>query len=179
MNGQPSEIIGMTASADALAALGVQPTMGRLFSPQEDLRGSDLVIILSFETWQSRFGGRTEVLGSTINLNALSRTVVGIMPSGFTIEGQRAEFYIPYGWTIDGLRQARGRGISHGIAKLRDGVTLAQAASDLTAIYGQREKEDSRLNTGRSVALIPIHDFTIETIKPALLVSPAPCCSCC
>ena len=170
VNGQPSEIIGMTASADALAALGVQPTMGRLFSPQEDLRGSDLVIILSFETWQSRFGGRTEVLGSTINLNALSRTVVGIMPPGFTIEGQRAEFYIPYGWTIDGLRQARGRGISHGIAKLRDGVTLAQAASDLTAIYGQREKEDSRLNTGRSVALIPIHDFTIETIKPALLV---------
>jgi putative ABC transport system permease protein len=170
LNGQPSEILGMTASSEAIAALGVQPAMGRIFSADEDLRGNDRVIILTFEAWQSRFGGRSDLLGSTINLSGITRTVVGIMPPGFTVEGQRAEYFVPFGWTLDGLRQAQGRGISHGIAKLREGVSLAQATSDLTGIYAERQKENPRLNTNRSVALIPIHEFTIETIKPALLV---------
>jgi putative ABC transport system permease protein len=170
LNGQPSEVVGQLASSEALAALGVQPAMGRLFTATEDLRGNDAVILLSFTFWQSRLASRSDVLGSTISLSDTTRTVVGVMPPGFTIEGQAAEYYIPYGWTVDGLRGARGRGLSHAIAKLRDGVSLAQASSDLTGIYAQREKEAPGLNTGRSVAVIPIHEFTIETIKPALLV---------
>ena len=68
------------------------------------------------------------MLGSTINANGRTRTVVGVMPPAFTIEGQRADFYITYGWTVEALRGAQGRGLSHAIARLRDGVTLAQAA---------------------------------------------------
>jgi putative ABC transport system permease protein len=170
VNGQPWEIPGMLASSEALAALGVQPVTGRIFTPTEDLLGKDQVIILSFELWQSRLAGRSDMVGSTLSLSGMTRTVVGIMPPGFTIEGQRADYYITYGWTLDGLRAARGRGMSHAIAKLRDGVSIGQASSELATIYAQREKEAPQLNTGRSVALIPIHEFTVETIKPALLV---------
>ena len=82
LNGQPLDIHGMVASSEALAALGVQPVMGRTFTPEEDLRGSDAVILLGFEFWQSRLAGRHDVLGSTVSLNGVTRNVVGIMPPG-------------------------------------------------------------------------------------------------
>jgi putative ABC transport system permease protein len=170
LNGQPFEVTGVQASADAFSALGVQAAQGRTFTADEDLRGNDAVILLAHEFWQSRLGGRSDVLGSTINANGRTRTVVGVMPPAFTIEGQRADFYITYGWTAEALRGAQGRGLSHAIARLRDGVTLAQAAEEMTGLFAQREKEAPRLNAGRSVILVPIHALTVETIKPALMV---------
>jgi putative ABC transport system permease protein len=170
LNGQPDELSGLTASADVFAALGVQPALGRAYTTNEDLRGNDAVILLSHEFWQSRLGGRSDVLGSTINADGRPRTVLGVMARGFTIEGQRADFYIPYGWTIEALRASPGRGISHAIARLRDGVTLAQATDDMTNLAAQRGQEAPRLNAGRSVTLVPIQALTIEAIKPAILV---------
>jgi putative ABC transport system permease protein len=170
LNGQPYEVSGLQASADVFAALGVQPALGRAYTPNEDLRGNDAVILLGHEFWQSRLGGRDDVVGSTINASGRARTIVGVMPPRFTIEGQRADFYVPYGWTIETLRAAQGRGISHAVARLRDGVTLAQASAEMTGLAAQREKESPRLNAGRSVTLVPIHELTIETVRPALLV---------
>ena len=85
-----------------------QAAQGRTFTPDEDLQGNDAVILLSHELWQSRLAGRGDVVGSTIDADGRKRTVVGIMPPGFTIEGQRADFYITYGWTTERLRAAIG-----------------------------------------------------------------------
>ena len=170
LNGQPFEVVGMQASADVFPALGVQPALGRAYTSDEDLRDNDAVILLSHDFWQARLGGRGDVLGTTITTNGRARTIVGIMPADFTIEGQRAEFYIPYGWTVEALRAAPGRGSSHGIARLRDGVSLPQASDEMRALMAQREKNAPRLNTGRSAVLIPIHELTVEAIRPALLV---------
>ena len=131
-----------SASAAVFSALGVQAAHGRTFTQDEDLEGSDAVIILSHEFWQSRLGGRSDVVGSTIDADGRKRTVVGIMPPQFTIEGVRADFYITYGWTTERLRAAIGRGVSHAIARLRDGVTLQQAADEMATIAAQREKEN-------------------------------------
>lgn len=170
LNGQPYEVSGLQASAEVFLALGVTPLIGRTFTAQEDLRGSDGVILLAHEFWQSRFGGRSDLVGTTIAVNGTARTVVGVLPPGFTIEGQRADFFVPYGWTIETLRAAPGRGISHAIARLRDGVTLSHASDEMARLMAQLEKEAPRRNAGRSVALVPIHELTTETIKPALLV---------
>ncbi len=170
LNGQPDEVVGLQASSEVFAALGAQPAMGRAFTAQEDLRDNDAVIILADEFWQSRLAGRSDVLGTTVNTNGRLRTVVGVMPPGFTIEGQKADFYITYGWTIEALRAAPGRGASHAIARLREGVSLQQASDEMKTIAGQLESEAPRLNAGRSVAIVPIHELTIETVKPALLV---------
>src|SRR5262245_36667914 len=170
LNGQPLELTGLLTSADVFSALGAQPLLGRAFTASEDLDGNDAVIVLSHELWQSRLGGRSDVVGSTISANGRTRTVVGVMAPGFTIEGQRAAFYITYGWTIEQLRGAQGRGLSHAVARLRDGVTLAQATEDMTRLAAERAREAPRLNAGRSVSLVPIQTLTIETVKPALLV---------
>jgi putative ABC transport system permease protein len=170
LNGQPLEVNGGAASSAVFTALGVAAAQGRTFTADEDLQGNDAVIILSHEFWQSRLSGRSDVVGSTIDTDGRKRTVVGIMPPHFTIEGTRADFYITYGWTVEGLRRAIGRGASHAIARLRDGVTMKQAADEMVTIMAQREQENSRLNAGRSAVVIPIHELTIETVKPALAV---------
>jgi putative ABC transport system permease protein len=170
LGGQPYELVGTVASADVFNALGTSPVLGRTFTSEEDLEGKDDVIVISDEFWRSRLGGTANVLGTTLNASGRPRTVVGVMPPGFTIEARQADFYITYGWTDEAMRAAQGRGNSHAIGRLRDGVTIEQASDDMRSIMAQREKDAPRLNTGRSAVLIPIQELTVETIRPALLV---------
>jgi putative ABC transport system permease protein len=170
LDGQPYEVPGILASSEVFRALGTQPLLGRTFDATEDTDGNDAVLVVSYEFWQSRLGGRADVLGSTLNANGRQRTIIGVMPPRFTIEGQKADFYATYGWTIERLRQAQGRGSSHAIARLRDGVTVAQARDEMHTLAAALEKEAPRRNTGWSVSVVPIHELTTETVRPALLV---------
>ena len=170
LNGQPYEVSGVSASSDVFKALGVLPQLGRAFSEQEDLRDNDSVIVISHEFWQSRLAARSDVIGSTINANGRQRTVIGVMPPRFTIEGQKADFYVTYGWTLEQLRASAGRGSSHAVARLRDGVTVEQAQDEMRTMMLALEREAPRRNTGWSAVAVPIHELTTETIKPALQV---------
>ncbi len=170
LSGQPEEVTGLFASADVFPLLGVQPALGRAYAPPEDEDGNDQVMVVSHEFWQSRLGGATNVLGTTINASGRPRTIVGVTPPGFTIIGQRADFLIPYGWTMERLRSASGRGSSHGLARLRDGVSLEQAAGDMKNIAAELEQEFPQRNTGWSVTLVPVHEQMVDQIRPALLV---------
>ncbi len=95
--------------------------------------GAERVVVISHEFWQARLGGRSDVLGMSLTMNQQPRTVIGVMPPGFTIEGLPGAYMIPYGWTVEQLRNAQGRGSSHGIARLRDGVSFEQAYSEMRA----------------------------------------------
>ena len=170
LNGNPEEIVGMAASSEVFPALGVQPAQGRVFTGEEDLQGQDGVIILSHEFWQTKLAGRSDVIGSTLSVNTRQRNVIGVMPPGFTIVGQKADYFIPYGWTLDRLRASPGRGSSFAVARLRDGVSLAQATDDMTAIAAQLEREVPQRNAGWSVTLVPAHEQTVDQIRPALYV---------
>jgi putative ABC transport system permease protein len=170
LGGHPEEISGSVASADVFAALGVQPALGRTYTPEEDFEGRDLVMVVSHEFWQSRLGADRGVIGRTINASGRPRTVIGVMPPGFTVLGERSNFFFPYGWTLERLRSAPGRGSSHGIARLRDGVSLEQAAEDMKTIAAQLEQEAPQRNTGWSVTLVPVHEQMVEQIRPALRV---------
>jgi putative ABC transport system permease protein len=168
--GQPEEIAGAMASSEVFPALGVTPALGRAYGPSEDLEGNDRVIIVSHDFWRIRLGGRTDVIGTAITTNGVPRTLVGVMPQGFTLLGEKTDFLIPYGWTVQGLRDTQGRGGSFALARLRDGVSFAQAESDMKALMAQREKENPRLNTGWSITLVPVHEQMVDQIRPALQV---------
>jgi putative ABC transport system permease protein len=170
LNGQPEEVSGVSASSDVFHALGVAPALGRAYTATEDEEGNDAVIVLSHEFWQTRLGGRSDVLGQTLTANGRSRIVVGVLPPGFTIEGQKADFAIPYGWTMERLRASPGRGSSHALARLRDGVSFDQAVDDMKNIAAQLEKEVPQRNSGWSVTLVPVHEQMVDQIRPALLV---------
>lgn len=170
LNGQPEEIAGHFASADALAAFGTQPHLGRLYTPDEDLAGAEPVMVITHELWQNRLGGRDDVLGLSLIANGRPRTVIGVMPPEFTIEGLPGAYMIPYGWTVEELRQALGRGSSHGIARLRDGVSFDEAYAEMRALMAQLAAEVPQRNTNWSVTLVPIHEQTVDQIRPALSV---------
>lgn len=170
LNGQPEEIAGHFASADALAAFGTQPQLGRLYTPDEDLAGAERVMVITHEFWHTRLGGRSDVLGLSLVTNGRPRTVIGVMPPDFTIEGLPGAYMIPYGWTVEELRRALGRGSSHGIARLRDGVSFDEASGEMRALMAQLAAEAPHRNTNWSVTLVPIHEQTVDQIRPALFV---------
>ena len=170
LGGQPEEVQGLIATSDIFSALGVQPLLGRGYTADEDLEGNDAVIVLSYEFWQNRLGGQANVLDTSITANGRQRRVIGVMPPAFTVIGQRADFLVPYGLTLERLRAAAGRGSSHGIARLRPGISLEQAQREMTGIAAQLEKEFPQRNTNWSVALVPVHEQMVEQIRPAIRV---------
>ncbi len=168
INGQPVDTSGLTVSADVFRALGVQPALGRAYTPEEDLGGNSAVILLSHEFWQRRLGGRADVLAMTIPTDDGPRAVIGVMPPGFTIVGQKADFLIPYGQTLAQLRAVSGRGSSYAIARLRDGVSFEQAYSEMRRIFADLEKEQPQLNARRTVNLLHLQDQMVGELRPAM-----------
>src|SRR5919106_1487610 len=166
VNGQPDQISGLTVSSDVFRALGVQPALGRAYTAEED--AGNAVIVLSHEFWQRRLGGRPDVLDLTLTTDDGPRTVIGVMPPAFTVAGQRADFLIPYGQTIEQLRAVRGRGSSYAIARLRDGISLEQAYGEMRSIYAELEKEFPQRNARRTVMVIPLQDQMVGEVRPAL-----------
>jgi putative ABC transport system permease protein len=168
INGQPVDTAGLSVSADVFRALGVQPALGRAYTPEEDLGGNSAVILLSHEFWQRRLGGRADVVAMTIPTDDGPRAVIGVMPPGFTIVGQKADFLIPYGQTLAQLRAVSGRGSSYAIARLRDGVSFEQASSEMRRIFADLEKEQPQLNARRTVNLLHLQDQMVGELRPAL-----------
>ena len=169
VNGEPDKLKGFDFSYDLFAALGVQPMLGRAYTFEEDLGGKGGVIVLSHEYWQARLGGRPDVLGMTLSTDGGPRVVVGIMPPGFTVVGEKADFLIPFAQTPEQLRAYRGRAASYGVARVRDGVSFDQAVAEMRAIFAQLEKEAPERNARRKVLLIPIQEQMVGDLRPASL----------
>ena len=168
INGQPLETSGLAVSADVFNALGVQPILGRAYTPEEDFGGNSAVLVLGFDFWQRQLAGRTDVLGMSVPTDNGPRTVIGVMPPGFTLVGQKGDFLAPYGLTLEQLRAVRGRGSSYAIARLREGVTFEQAFSDMRTLYAQLEKEEPQRNARRTVMVLHLQEQMVGDLKPAL-----------
>jgi len=166
VNGQPDRIAGLTFSAAGFRTLGVRPVLGRVYNEAED-RGNASVLVLSYEFWQGRLGGRGDVLGLAIPTDGRPRAVVGVMPAGFTVAGQRASFLVPDGRTSDQLRGVHGRESSYAIARLRDRVTFDQAAGEMRTIFADLEREAPARNASRTVILLPIQEQMVGDLRPA------------
>jgi predicted permease len=134
-----------SASVDdrLLTVLGLQPLAGRLFSPGE----TDVVpppnqagpvplpaiCILSYELWQSAFGGRQTVIGEMVEINGVRREVIGVMPPGADVMDNRTEIWMPIGLNPNN-RLNRGSHFLYLVGRLKDGVTETQAQSELTSL---------------------------------------------
>ena len=168
VDGQPLQTSGLAVSGDVFSALGVQPILGRAYTAEEDFGANSALLVLSHEFWQRQLAGRTDVLGMTVATDGGPRTVVGVMPPGFTLVGQKADFLMPYGQTLEQLRAARGRGSSYAIARLREGVTFEQAYSDMRSVYAQLEKEEPQRNARRTVMVLHLQEQMVGELRPAL-----------
>ena len=153
---------------DAFPTLGVQPEVGRGFTAEEIERG-DRVAILSDRVWRNRFGGDAALVGGRILMNGEPWTVIGIMPERTLIYG--TDLWIPMGVSPD--RFPRNRRQFQVIARLRDGVTLRQANTELATIagrvetgYGQQFEEYA----GWRMQAMEWNDINVRALKPAALI---------
>ena len=130
LNGERNELVtGMQISASFLPMLGVYPHLGRFFTTAEDVSPSDSVLV-TYETWQRRFGGSPDVLGHRASLDETMYAVVGVLPSGFNFDGSDPpEFLFPWGNTPVRSRTA-GNHFMNGLARLKPGIPLEDAVRD-------------------------------------------------
>ena len=128
--GQPTRISEGYATASLFPLLGVRPLLGRTFTADEDKPNVN-VALLSYKCWQTTFGADPHIVGNSIELNLQKYTVIGVLPQGFAFAGANDV------WTPLGLDRAkpnsRGSHYLEVIGRLKPGVTLAQANSDVTA----------------------------------------------
>jgi putative ABC transport system permease protein len=151
--GDPERIVGAATSANLLRILGRAPAAGRDFRAEEDQPGASPVVVLSDRLWQRRFAGDPGVVGSTLRLDGIAHTVVGVMPAGFFFPDPQNDAWIPTAFPTE--PEARGNRSFAAVARLRDGVTLEQAEADLVAVAGELEREFPEENAGWSVDLQP------------------------
>ncbi len=166
---EPKQLNGLLVSANYFDVLGVRPSAGRFFFPEEDKQpGGNNVVVLSHSLWNDKFGGDPNIIGKSITLNATPYSVIGIAPRGFkgTLTLGPAEvLWIPismYGQALSGFLKENfddRRFLNTAlIGRLRPGVTVNQAEASLKAIALHLESEFPKDNAGRSVALTPMVD---------------------
>ena len=156
-------------SADFFEVLGVQPVMGRGFSPEEETAARP-VAVLSYALWNTKFGADKGILGRTIQLDQQVFTVIGVAPRDFKNIGALAspDLWIPISMRdlmLVGLQKQwlydRGFRMAGMVARLKPGVSLKQAQLAVHALGEQLEKEYPKLNGGRNEMLVPINETAI------------------
>jgi predicted permease len=169
--GEAERIVTGQVSADMFAALRANPLMGRLFTNNEDQPGGTPVVILSYPLWQRRFGGQSNILNQPITLNGKSYTVIGIMPSGYQFPS-RVEMWVPVG-QLSGEASWQQRGNHpglYGVARLKPGVSFAQAKAEMDMIGANLEKQYPKSNAGNGVGLHPLLEVFVGDVRRALWV---------
>jgi predicted permease len=125
---EPERVQSLVVTADVLPTLGVQPALGRAFSQQDDSPGSPETVILSYAYWQRRFGGSQNVLGRNIRIDGKQNQIIGVMPRDFRFLDLDAMLFRPF--QLDRGKTVLGNFSYEGVARLKPGVTLAQANAD-------------------------------------------------
>jgi putative ABC transport system permease protein len=131
---RPVRIDAMFSNHELLPMLGVQPHLGRFFDASEDRPGDYSVILLGYNVWQRAFGGDPEVIGRTIQMDAMPVKVIGVMPAGFDFL-DRAEAWMPA--NLDVAKENRNSHNWHAIVRLKDGVSFEAFQDELVALRGR------------------------------------------
>ncbi|MGA7887161.1 MAG: ABC transporter permease [Acidobacteriaceae bacterium] len=128
--GEPEHVSGLDVTEGVLPILGVRPALGRLFTQQDDTAGAPQTVMLSYAYWQKKFGGARSVIGQSMTVDGKPRQIVGVLPRGFHfLSWDDAALVVPMQW--DRSTTKLGDFSYEGLARLKPGVTMAQASADL------------------------------------------------
>jgi putative ABC transport system permease protein len=166
---RPEQLWALRVTPDIFPILGVQPLLGRAFLPDEDQAGKDREVVISYSSWQQRFGGDAKIVGRPMTLDGQTYTIVGVMPRDFKFApfwATKAELWVPL---VLGDRMASRTGASLRIfARLAPGINLAQARAEMATITARLNKEYP--GTNKDIVVRPLKDKVVGDVRPALLV---------
>ncbi len=167
--GPPQRIQALTVTDNFFDMLGVKAARGRLFLPGESGIEAERLIVLTWGSWQGRFGGDEEILGRSLNISGNLYTVVGVLPEEFQFPLRGfAEFWLPLG-VRERQVEARAWHWLDAVARLRPGVSQEQAILDLQRTAQQIGEVDPEWHEGGGLTLIPLREEMITGMRPAML----------
>ena len=175
-SGIPQEVDSETVSSDFFRVLGVAPLLGRGFVPDDEKKGTR-VVVLSYPFWQSTFGGAPDIIGRNITLDQNSYTVIGVMPQGFVYPLINPS---PQFWTSladdnndpkEPLTSQRGAMMLNAIGRLKPGISAAQATADVSVIARNLAMQYPDTNKNHAGATVtPELENLVGDTRPALHV---------
>ena len=153
--------------------LGVRPQLGRFFLESEDRYGAPRTVVLSHGFWTRFYGAQAGAIGRTLTLNGETHTVIGVLPPGFEYF-EAADVHLPLGLSLSPDSPFAGRGNTGGafyaVARLKPGVTLSQANSEVAAIGRQLAREYPLFNEGKGAQAERLQDVMAEGVRNTLWV---------
>ena len=179
--GAPVRLVGAEVSAGIFAALGTKPLKGRIFVREDEERGAEPAVILSYDTWVSRAGADADIIGRSLTLDNRMHRVVGVMPRGFGFpsvagpsaplnsEGRPAD--TPEVWVpIPPRNPDDGTRVREAIALLKPGATITQAVAEGSIILRPATTAGQAPPAGfRFVELVPLGESAASSSRPILL----------
>jgi len=171
---EPIRVRGGFVSDNFFKVVGVDVAMGRGFKPGDDALGAPLVCVLQHETWQGVFSGDPAILGKTIVVNNSPYTVVGILPRGFRFVFDEIEVWMPHhSWPVFSAGNTylnRANGLVAPLARVRKGVTLEQARTELDTIAARLSTQYPQAGEGRRITALPLRDSVVSNVREMILV---------
>lgn len=162
-------VAGVRVSDGFFQTLGITPYLGRDFYRGEDLPAAPRTVILTYAAWQKRFGGRKEVTNESVTLSGVPYAIVGVLPPDFQFAPRgSAEFFT----TLHANGQCDVRRSCHGlngIGRLKDGVSVEMARSNMETIARQLELQYPNDNRGQGASVLPLSQTIVEDVRPLLL----------
>ena len=159
--GVPERLLAGRVSANVFKTLGAPLILGREFLDEEDQAGHDKVVIIVEGLWRRRFGSQTNIIGKTLRLSGEDFTVLGVIGGNFRLPDQREREL----WTPIAFKESE-RSLHHAryieaIARLKPGISLEQAQSEMTTIATRLAQEQPNSNDGWTVRVMPVLDFAV------------------
>jgi len=162
-------VIGWQVQAEYFRILGIQPQLGRLFTPEEHEPGGKFVALLGYKLWQRRFGGDPEIVGKQIRINGESYKVIGVMPPHCAYPN-RSEIWTPLAFSPAEWTGRAFRGV-FGFARLKPGVTAAQAQTLLRPVGERWQQEFTSTHKNWQPLVFSSIEDVIRLVRPALLTT--------
>jgi putative ABC transport system permease protein len=170
-NSQEAEqVSGLRVSSGFFTVLGAKPLLGRTFLPEEETLGKDHEVVLSYGLWQTRYNGDPSLVGNTIRIDGAAFTVVGVMPREFEWQfwsGPR-RLWVPVGYTKTDF--GRGDNSFLSIARLKPGVSVAQAQAEMEAVGKSVQEQYPKDDANMGATVSPLAEYGLEGLRTGLLI---------
>ena len=166
--GEPEKVEAQGVTANFFPLLGVKPELGRIFTEEEDRPDGNKVALVSYGLWQRRFGGDPALVGKEILLDGQKRTVIGVAPAGFQFMAKDTGLWVPMAFSREALA-TRGSHYLTVIARMKPGVTLAQARADIAAVTERISRDNPREGFGLGSVVISLREQLAGSVRPALI----------
>ncbi len=171
-DGPPQLLRSGAVTGNFFRVLGIHPALGRTFTDDETWGNGPIVAVISDRAWRTRFGGRPEIVGTTIMLNGRPNTIVGVLPANFAYPGLDVDVWRPVMWDKSDRAQVwfRRAHFVTVVARLKPGVSADAANASLQTVVAQLQQEYPATNAKMGAGMTPLHEALIGATRRPLMV---------